>query len=621
MPPKRPASSSTNTTTSKRSKKDKSKEKENHSSEDVDVEAEPQHTSSTPDDLPPLMAKTPFAKVLKAQEALNSYKIKAPKPDKDGVIVYWMRNKDLRLTDNRALALASSLAKSTSLPLVVLHIFSPSDYVSHDRSPRRIDFQLRALRLLQKDLESAKHNVPLYSVTWDKREQVVEKLLVLLKEWGTAHLVANLEYEVDELRRDEAVLESVMQARKRKAEGEFQGDVQFLQDFCVVNPGTVSTQQDKPYSVFSPWYRNWSAIVASDTKSHIGDAGGLTHSNPSSSKSSHPVLKSLFSHTLPSFIEGFKLSKDDQETMEHLWPVGEKAAGQVMDRFLRTKMREQTFQHPPLHPGAEKVGLKDSKIGVYGDGRNRVDMDGTSHISPYLAAGMISPRQCLRLTMELTNNKLQTDKNGGGVGIWVSEVAWRDFYQHVMCAWPRVSMCRPFLLKYDDVVWEENEEHLQAWKDGRTGFPIVDAAMRALKKQGYMHNRCRMIVAMFLTKDLMLDWRLGEKWFMQNLIDGDLGSNNGGWQWSASTGTDPQPYFRVFNPTSQSEKSDPTGDYIRFWVPELKKLKGKVIHDPSSALSKKELEKMGYCAPIVDHKMARVRAIARYKNPGDKFDE
>lgn len=217
--------------------------------------------------------------------------------------------------------------------------------------------------------------------------------------------------------------------------------------------------------------------------------------------------------------------------------------------------------------------------------------------------------------MDLTNGRLHTDAFGpDGVGRFVGEIAWRDFYQHVMCAWPRVSMGRNFNEKYNDVVWEPSEENLQRWKDGKTGFPIVDAAMRAMKVEGYMHNRCRMIVAMFLTKDLLIDWREGEKYFSQQLIDCDLGANNGGWQWSASTGTDPQPYFRVFNPTAQSEKCDPDGKYIRHWVPELKNVKGsKAIHEPSSQFSAKELEKMGYCAPMVHHAKARVKAIARFK--------
>ncbi|KAK4704489.1 deoxyribodipyrimidine photo-lyase, partial [Phenoliferia sp. Uapishka_3] len=594
MPPKRPASSSSSASSAKKVKAEVK--------EDVNK-------------LPDLMEDTPLAKLFEAQKELAKTKAPVVEEGKDGVVVYWMRNKDLRLRDNRALALASEYASSLSLPLIILHIFSPSDYAAHDRSPRRIDFHLRALRLIQ--TAAAKLDIPLFSVTWSDRTEIEGNLAHLLGEWKATHLVANLEYEVDELRRDEKILRGVMKARK---EGEgWKGEAHFVADFCVVNPGLVLTQQGKPYSVFSPWYKNWAASVAKDLQGTLGDAGGAVQNHKDAR--THAVLQPIFEHKLPSHIEGYKLEEEDQKTMEHLWPAGQDICDQVMHRFLKTKMRPQAFQEPPLHPGAEEVALKASKIGVYGTGRNAVDMDGTSHISAYLATGMISPRECLRATMKLTGGKLDTDKSGGGVGVWVSEVAWRDFYQHVLCAWPRVCMGRPFNLKFDDIVWQQSDEHLQAWKDGKTGFPIVDAAMRALKAQGYMHNRCRMITAMFLTKDLLLDWRLGEKWFMQNLIDGDLGSNNGGWQWSASVGTDPQPYFRVFNPTSQSEKSDTSGDYIRHWVPELKHLKGKAIHDPSAKLSKKELAKIGYPSPIVDHAKSRIRAIARYKNPGDDVDE
>lgn len=153
-------------------------------------------------------------------------------------------------------------------------------------------------------------------------------------------------------------------------------------------------------------------------------------------------------------------------------------------------------------------------------------------------------------------------------------VAWRDFYTDVLAYYPRVSMGRPFQERFAGVKWEVNEEHLNAWKEGKTGVPIVDATMRQINTMGWTHNRMRMIVAMFLSKDLMLDWRLGERYFMEKLIDGDLASNNGGWQWSASTGVDAAPYFRLFNPYAQSSKADPKGDFIRTFVPELKSLYG-----------------------------------------------
>lgn len=172
----------------------------------------------------------------------------------------------------------------------------------------------------------------------------------------------------------------------------------------------------------------------------------------------------------------------------------------------------------------------------------------------------------------------------------------------------------PFKPEYSKIVWEYNTEEFQKWTEGKTGFPIVDAAMRQARQTGYMHNRCRMIVASFLSKDLMIDWRMGERWFMEHLIDGDFASNNGGWTWSASCGADPQPYFRIFNPLLQSEKFDSSGDYIRKWVDELKDIKdNKAIHEPYTRGAGNIAKKNGYPKPIVDHKTARDRALSRYK--------
>jgi deoxyribodipyrimidine photo-lyase len=173
-------------------------------------------------------------------------------------------------------------------------------------------------------------------------------------------------------------------------------------------------------------------------------------------------------------------------------------------------------------------------------------------------------------------------------------------------------MNKPFKPEYTNITWEYNQEHFKAWCEGKTGYPIVDAAMRQLIHCGWMHNRCRMIVGSFLAKHLLLDWRMGERYFMEHLIDGDFASNNGGWGFSASTGVDPQPYFRIFNPMLQSEKFDLEGEYIRKWVPELKGMEGKAIHEPYER-AKKEAEKTGYPKRIVDHKASRDRALARYK--------
>ncbi len=254
----------------------------------------------------------------------------------------------------------------------------------------------------------------------------------------------------------------------------------------------------------------------------------------------------------------------------------------------------------------------DERIGGYQARRNFPAEGATSNLSVHFASGTLSARTAIRHARDHNNTK-KLDGGNQGIQTWISEVAWRDFYKHVLAHWPYVCMNKPFKPEYTNIEWEYNQEHFKAWCEGRTGYPIVDAAMRQLNHCGYMHNRCRMIVGSFLAKHLLLDWRMGERYFMEHLIDGDFASNNGGWGFSASTGVDPQPYFRIFNPLLQSEKFDAEGEYIRRWIPELKCIEGKAIHDPYGRGKGDVAKKNGYPERIVDHKASRDRALARYK--------
>jgi deoxyribodipyrimidine photo-lyase len=228
--------------------------------------------------------------------------------------------------------------------------------------------------------------------------------------------------------------------------------------------------------------------------------------------------------------------------------------------------------------------------------------------------GTISPRACLQAAHEVEQRHPDAAE---GVQSWVSELAWRDFYVQILAHFPRV-LRGAFRQEYDALAWDNNPEFFAAWCAGRTGYPIVDAAMRQLNQEAWMHNRARMIVASFLTKDLLIDWRWGERYFMQRLVDGDPAANNGGWQWAAGTGTDAQPYFRIFNPTSQGSKFDPQGAYVRQYVPELARVPDRFIHEPWK-MSAAQQEEAGlqpgsdYPQPIVDHKEMRQRALALYK--------
>jgi deoxyribodipyrimidine photo-lyase len=250
----------------------------------------------------------------------------------------------------------------------------------------------------------------------------------------------------------------------------------------------------------------------------------------------------------------------------------------------------------------------------YASGRDRQDMEGTSKLSPYLRFGMLSPKQAV--TMALRAMQTAPDAvSQKGAEIWLNELIWREFYLHILYHFPLV---RRKNFRMQHVGWVNNEADFAAWCAGRTGYPVVDAAMRQLVESGWMHNRSRMIVASFLTKDLLIDWRWGERFFMQHLIDGDPAANNGGWQWTAGTGTDAVPYFRIFNPITQSLKHDPDGAYIRRWVPELSGVPTEYIHEPWKMPADVQRGSgcvigVDYPPPIVDHAAVKERTLRAYQ--------
>ncbi|KAF8165237.1 FAD binding domain of DNA photolyase-domain-containing protein [Crassisporium funariophilum] len=557
-------------------------------------------------------AHTPFSQL----EEIRQKVILSPPKGKS--VVFWMRMADLRINDNRALSRASEQAQKDGVPLIALFVISPQDYISHDRSARRIDFTLRNLATLKTSF--SRLDIPFKIAIQKTRKAIPLFVLSLCEEYGATSLFANIEYEVDELRRD-------IEICKLATPKGFQ--VNLFHNKCVLEPGIIVTKQNKPYTVYSPYQRNWLATLNSNITYYLEDYK-IPKPNDKDIRSSQ-AFGPLFSDAVPTSIDGFELDEADKSRMKEVWPEGEDVAAQVLQRFLKTKARpSQLAAVNPLSPGSANCD-KYNRIAKYAQDRDRVDRDTTSRLSVYLSSGVISARACVRATMLML--KIDKVEGGGtsGVGRWIQEVAWRDFYTNILAAFPRVSMGRPYQEKFSKIVWENHQapeesaihrggkddsdgEMLRKWKDGKTGVPIVDAAMRCLKEMGWVHNRARMITAMYLTKDLMIDWRVGERYFMETLIDGDLASNNGGWQWCASTGVDPCPYFRIFNPYSQSLKADPTGDFIRHWVPELRKLAGPDLHNPSAALAKK----LGYPLTIIPHAEARNRALRRYKNPGEE---
>jgi deoxyribodipyrimidine photo-lyase len=327
-----------------------------------------------------------------------------------------------------------------------------------------------------------------------------------------------------------------------------------VSDITIRRPDEVRTQSGGDFRVFTPYSRAWRAMLQSDQD--------LAPLEPDLSKvrpgPPESELKSIETY-------GFRPTD--------LWLApGESAAKARLDQFV-------------------------PKIGDYDEQRNYPAVSGTSGLSVHLRFGTISVRQCVRRAWELGANG---DK-------WVTELIWREFYQALLFNYPHVTH-RAFRPEYAGLEWPGEDDHFQAWCAGQTGYPIVDAAMRCLNKTGWMHNRLRMIVASFLTKDLLIDWRRGEHYFAVKLLDFELASNNGGWQWAASTGADSQPYFRIFNPLLQSEKFDEKGAFIRQWIPELAAFDSRTIHDP---WSRNPLEAIasGYPRPIVDHATQKARAL------------
>lgn len=252
---------------------------------------------------------------------------------------------------------------------------------------------------------------------------------------------------------------------------------------------------------------------------------------------------------------------------------------------------------------------------AYGQLRDRPGVAGTAQISPYLRFGMLSPRLAALAAYEAVERAADGDARKSA-DHWLAELIWREFYFAILHYHPHVR-AGSFRREYDAISWRNDEADFAAWCEGRTGYPIVDAAMRQLVQEGWMHNRTRMIVASFLVKDLLIDWRWGERFFMQHLVDGDPASNNGGWQWTAGVGTDAAPYFRVFNPIMQGEKFDPEGTYVRRWLPELNHVPAEFIQQPWTMPKSEQIKARcilgtDYPLPIVDHHAARERVLAAY---------
>ncbi|WP_300719943.1 deoxyribodipyrimidine photo-lyase [Pseudomonas sp.] len=465
----------------------------------------------------------------------------------------WLRN-DLRHCDNTALSVAAQRG-----PAVAVYLISPEQWLMHNDAPCKVDFWLRNLRTLSNSLQQL--NIPLLIRTISTWDTAPGALIELCQQHGVQAVHVNDEYGINETRRDEAVAQAL--------EAQGIGFHRHL-DQLLFQPGSILTQSGSYFQVFSQFRK------ICYNRLHMS----LPHRVASPSAQA-PVP--ITPDTIPESVAGFATPS---ETLRALWPAGEDEARQRLANFA------------------------DERIHYYQDQRDLPAQPGTSQLSTYLAAGVISPRQCLHAALSANNGEFES--GSPGVFTWVTELLWREFYKHILVGYPRVSRHRAFRVETEYLPWRNAPDELNAWKEGRTGIPIIDAAIRQLLETGWMHNRLRMVVAMFLTKNLLIDWREGERFFMQHLIDGDLAANNGGWQWSSSTGTDSVPYFRIFNPLSQSERFDPEGRFIKHWLPALANLNKKEVHNPASAGSLFGVA--DYPPPIVDLKKSRERALSAFKN-------
>ncbi|GHD92629.1 deoxyribodipyrimidine photo-lyase [Pseudocitrobacter faecalis] len=461
----------------------------------------------------------------------------------------WFRH-DLRLNDNLALSAACRSADAT---VIALYIATPKQWQQHAMSPRQAAYiyaQLTALRASLKE-----KGIPLAFVEVDDFAASVEVLKSFCEEHGVTDLFYNYQYEVNERQRDATVEKTLDGVR-----------CQGFDDSVILPPGAVMTGNHEMYKVFTPFKKAWLTRLNDGMPECV--AAPATRKNAAHNVTCAPI----------------KFSYPQQDFDASLFAPDEKSVLHQLRQFCQQ--------------GA----------GEYASQRDFPAIEGTSRLSAALAVGAVSPRQCLH---RLLTKQPKTLDDGPG-SVWLNELIWREFYRHLMTYNPALCKHRPFIGWTEGVKWRVSPEHLKAWQEGQTGYPIVDAAMRQLNATGWMHNRLRMITASFLVKDLLIDWREGERYFMSQLIDGDLAANNGGWQWAASTGTDAAPYFRIFNPTTQGERFDKEGQFIREWVGELAEVPQKAIHEPWKWADKEGVT-LAYPRPIVCHKQARSETLAAYE--------
>jgi len=473
--------------------------------------------------------------------------------------VVWFRQ-DLRIHDHPALTQACDYALEHNANVTAIYFVTPKQWAQHDVAAIQIDFIERHVGLLNQSLAAI--GIELTVVNLSCFDDILPWLQAYCAEHHIGQIFAANEPEFNERQRDQKLISAGIPLR-------------LIEQDCVLAAGSVNNLSGQMYKVFTPFSKAWKKIAASQSIMPLGIA---TFRQPIPV----PVLCQFQ-------CDEFYPRRVSSEQ----WASGEDCARKLLKQFI------------------------ESDITDYQQYRDFPAIAGTSKLSPYLAIGVLSARQCVAAILFQYPDALVNEASPAKT--WLNELIWREFYRHLLVAFPKLSRSQSFNELGQYIQWRNDNDEFQAWCQGQTGYPIVDAAMRQLNQTGWMHNRLRMVVASFLTKHLLIDWRWGEQYFRQQLIDGDLAANNGGWQWSAGTGCDAQPYFRVFNPMTQSSKFDPDASFIKQFVPEVAGWSLKHIHEPhlkaqqgnlmADLFSERAKLEADYPAPIVEHSFARKRAI------------
>lgn len=468
--------------------------------------------------------------------------------------IIWMR-RNLRLKDNKPLAHAL-LNSEKILPIFIFD----SNILKRFANPndRRLSFIASTLFEINSYIQKQGGQL---IVLYGNPVEIIPKLLQAL---SINIIYADEDFEPANIVRDDLIKQNIK---------EF-ANLELIYDHLLIRPGAILNQEKKPYKVFTSFMKEFRGAITRE-------------------------LIKKYEYDLTQKVVNIDLIKLKAQGLQI---VDLEVKENILNQIGYIYQDDKLWQPKDIHNHLDR--FINQRIINHKKSRNILALNGTSAISPYLRFGLLSIRECYRQAFNLDNE---------GAAVWVNELIWREFYAHILFHFPETQNVE-FQEKYrNKIPWRKNDILFEKFTSAQTGFPIIDAAITQVLQDGWMHNRARMIVASFLTKNLFIDWRLGEEFFAQYLMDYDLASNVGGWQWAASCGTDAPPYFRVFNPFLQGEKFDPQGEYVKKYLPQLRSIDSSLVHN-QKAIEANFGGKINYPAPIINHKASRLEAIEILRN-------